>query len=172
MKRKWVILVCVVTALAGSATIYTLRQTPIYQATTKLEIDQQSDNVLPYQIINQHPNSGYYDYQEFLQTQINHITSRSLAAVLQWPPASIGNSLRSLSQNCVWLRSGPRSPASKKPAEEDRPPTREESFSRRSAWSREVLQVTPGTQFPHRRRSATTLRTRTLAARIVNILAR
>lgn len=79
MKRKWVILTSVAITL-GIATVYTLRETPIYQATARLEIDQESDNVLPYQSVNQVSVGGYSDYQEFLQTQIKHMTSRTFAA--------------------------------------------------------------------------------------------
>jgi succinoglycan biosynthesis transport protein ExoP len=75
--RKWVILTCVLTFLAMAA-VYTFRQTPIYEATAKVEIDLQSDNVLPYQDINR-DNTNPYGYQEYLETQIKHITSRSLA---------------------------------------------------------------------------------------------
>ncbi len=78
MKRKWVILSCIAIALT-LATIYSLRQIPIYQATAKLEIDQESENILPYQSVNQQSNY-YYDYQEFLQTQIKHLTSRTFSA--------------------------------------------------------------------------------------------
>jgi capsular exopolysaccharide synthesis family protein len=77
LKYKWVIIGCVVTAV-GIAAVHTLRQTPIYQATTQLEIDLQSDIVLPYQDFNNVQAESYY-YDEFLQTQIKHITSRTLA---------------------------------------------------------------------------------------------
>jgi len=75
--RKWVILTCVLTFLAIAA-VYTFRQTPIYEATAKVEIDLQSDNVLPYQDISR-DRTNPYGYQEYLETQIKHIKSRSLA---------------------------------------------------------------------------------------------
>jgi len=79
MRRKWVVFAFAVTALAVSA-VYTLRQTPIYQASTKVEIDLESANVLPYQDFSQQASNYNYFYEEFLQTQIKHITSRSLAS--------------------------------------------------------------------------------------------
>jgi succinoglycan biosynthesis transport protein ExoP len=77
MCRKWLILTCILTFVAA-ATVYTFRQTPIYEATARVEIDLQSDTNLPYQDFSQ---DGYNSsrYQEYLETQIKHITSRSLA---------------------------------------------------------------------------------------------
>jgi succinoglycan biosynthesis transport protein ExoP len=77
MKRKWIIIGCVVTAVVIAA-VYNFRQTPIYQATAQLEIDMESNDVLPYQDFN-NSQFNYYEYEEFLQTQIKHITSRNLA---------------------------------------------------------------------------------------------
>jgi capsular exopolysaccharide synthesis family protein len=79
-KRKWVVLAVVITALAMSA-VYTFRQIPQYQATAKLEIDPQTANVLPYQDFSRTDDSGYM-YQEFLQTKIKVITSRTLARLV------------------------------------------------------------------------------------------
>lgn len=75
--RKWLILTCVLTFLAA-ATVYTFRQIPVYEATARVEIDLQSNTNLPYQDFSQ---DGYNSsrYQEYLETQITHITSRSLA---------------------------------------------------------------------------------------------
>jgi capsular polysaccharide biosynthesis protein len=77
MKRKWVIIGCVVTA-GAIALIYNFRQTPIYQATAQLEIDMETNDILPYQDFN-NSEFNYYEYDEFLKTQIKHITSRNLA---------------------------------------------------------------------------------------------
>ena len=76
VRRKWVILTLVVTALAIS-TVYTFRQTPLYQATTKLEIEPELANVLPYQDFER--SSKPWRYEEYLNTQIKHLTSRNLA---------------------------------------------------------------------------------------------
>ena len=59
MRRKWIVLACLVGAVSAAA-FWTTRQTPLYQATAKLEIDQQSDNVLPYQMMTQDVNSYMY----------------------------------------------------------------------------------------------------------------
>jgi polysaccharide biosynthesis transport protein len=78
-RRKWLILACVVLAITVSV-VYTSRLTPIYQATAQLEIDMENANVLPYQDFNNNnQGNNYGEYEEFLQTQIRHITSRSLA---------------------------------------------------------------------------------------------
>jgi polysaccharide biosynthesis transport protein len=77
-RRKWIILACVVLAVTAAA-VYTSRLTPIYQASAQLEIDQEGVNVLPYQDFNSANQNYNYLYEEFLQTQIKHITSRSLA---------------------------------------------------------------------------------------------
>jgi succinoglycan biosynthesis transport protein ExoP len=75
--RKWMILTCVLFFVAAAAVI-TFHQTPIYEATAKVEIDLQTTSNLPYKDFSQ---DGYnlYLYQEYLATQIGHITSRSLA---------------------------------------------------------------------------------------------
>jgi succinoglycan biosynthesis transport protein ExoP len=77
-RRKWVILAFIF-ASALISIAHTTRQTPIYKATARLEIDQESNNVLPYQDFNSTQTYNYF-YEEFLQTQIKHITSRTLAA--------------------------------------------------------------------------------------------
>jgi uncharacterized protein involved in exopolysaccharide biosynthesis len=79
MSRKSVILACVVCSV-GAAAFYTWRQTPIYEAAAKVEVDIASDNVLPYQDVSRNNNDSYsYQYEEFLQTQIKHLMSRDLA---------------------------------------------------------------------------------------------
>ncbi len=79
-RRKWVILAFIL-ASALISIVHTTRQTPIYQATARLEIDQESNNVLPYQDFNSNQSYNYF-YEEFLQTQIKHITSRTLAGLV------------------------------------------------------------------------------------------
>ncbi len=76
VRRKWVILTLVVTALAIS-TVYTFRQTPLYQATTKLEIQPELASVLPYEDFER--SSSAWRFTEYLNTQIKHLTSRTLA---------------------------------------------------------------------------------------------
>ncbi len=77
-RRKWLILAIIIVSVIVSA-VYTSRLTPIYKATAQLEVEMEGSNVLPYQDFNSNSQNSYYEYEEFLQTQIKHIMSRSLA---------------------------------------------------------------------------------------------
>jgi capsular exopolysaccharide synthesis family protein len=77
VKRKWIILTItlVVIVVVG---IKTWKQTPMYSATAKLQIDVEQSNILPYKDAFQETGSG--SYLEYLQTQIKTIQSATLAS--------------------------------------------------------------------------------------------
>ena len=142
VKRKWVILGCIVTALAAAA-VYTFRQTPIYQASSKLEIDLQTSTVLPYQDFS-NSQADYYLYDEFLQTQIKHITSRTLARRVALA-AGLDREVKPGTRRAEgkgWLASLLPARAEKKKSE-DRPLTREERIEQAIGTVRGGLIVTP-----------------------------
>lgn len=76
-KRKWWILAC--TALGVTyLTIRTLMETPLYQASTTLQIDRTAQRVVDYKDA-RGTTEDYYDDGSFLQTQLELIRSRQLA---------------------------------------------------------------------------------------------
>jgi capsular exopolysaccharide synthesis family protein len=76
IRRKWVALAVLAVALAV-AVAYVWYKTPLYLAATQIELESQSENILPYdQILG----GGASNYDEYVETQIRHITSRTLAA--------------------------------------------------------------------------------------------
>jgi capsular exopolysaccharide synthesis family protein len=77
VKRKWIILTItlVVIVIVG---IKTWKETPMYSATAKLQIDVEQSNILPYKDAFQDAGGGAY--LEYLQTQIKTIQSASLAS--------------------------------------------------------------------------------------------
>ena len=76
IRRKWVALAVLAVALAV-AVAYVWHKTPLYLAATQIELESQSENILPYdQILG----GGASNYDEYVETQIRHITSRTLAA--------------------------------------------------------------------------------------------
>jgi succinoglycan biosynthesis transport protein ExoP len=170
MRRKWIALACVVAAVACAA-IYTMRQTPLYRATAQLEVDQQSDNVLPYQQV-MAQNDYSYMYEEYLQTQIKHLTSRNLASrvaiVAGLDKEDAANSQTTgeksgLFSRWAWLR-GPD-----KSAEQARPLTKEERLQQGIDQVLGGLSVTPAKNSRVAEISFTSPDPK-LAARIVNIL--
>jgi capsular exopolysaccharide synthesis family protein len=75
--------------------IGTFHQIPIYTATAKLQIDAETPNILPYKEVYSQ-DSSYYRYDDYIQTQVKIIQSRSLAkrviqvARLDRDPAFVG----------------------------------------------------------------------------------
>lgn len=78
LRHKWTILGFIAMTVAATA-YYTFKQTPMYQATTKVEINMEEPGLLPYTDLSKQPVTFDYLYEEYLQTQIKHITSRTLA---------------------------------------------------------------------------------------------
>ncbi len=81
LKRKWWI-ISVATVVLGGGMLFTLLQTPIYRATTTIQIDRSAARVVDYNkegTLNS--GGGYYeDPREFLATQYELLKSKTLAA--------------------------------------------------------------------------------------------
>jgi polysaccharide biosynthesis transport protein len=77
LNRRWLILATVTTIFVLTA-IETFTMTPHYRAVTRLKVDPEASNVLPYKEIH---NSGtsYWDAETYLQTQWAILQSRALA---------------------------------------------------------------------------------------------
>lgn len=75
-RRKWLISAVAVSVLAVAA-VQTYTTTPIYTATTQIQIDLETPNVLPYQDISQTP--AFYYEETYQQTQHRILQSRILA---------------------------------------------------------------------------------------------
>ncbi|TAG74989.1 MAG: hypothetical protein EAZ24_10680, partial [Burkholderiales bacterium] len=76
-KRKWWILACTLLGVAY-LTIRTLMETPLYQASTTLQIDRSAQRVVDYKDA-RGTTEDFYDDGSFLQTQLELIRSRQLA---------------------------------------------------------------------------------------------
>lgn len=72
--RRWTVIAILVTVVTVTL-IYTLKQTPIYQASTTLQIDRENPNILAFKDVYE-VESGFDDT---LQTQYKVLASRSLA---------------------------------------------------------------------------------------------
>src|SRR5215510_1762981 len=72
--RRWTIFAVVATAVIFTL-IFTLKQTPIYQASTTLQIDRENPNVLPVKGVYEVDNTA----DDTLPTQYKILESRSLA---------------------------------------------------------------------------------------------
>jgi polysaccharide biosynthesis transport protein len=79
LKRRWTILVLLVAAV-GVVAVATLRQTPIYQASTSIEIDLQLPQVLGQNVQDVvDTGSSYWYSKEYYLTQYKVITSHAVA---------------------------------------------------------------------------------------------
>lgn len=76
-KRRWIVIGALVTVLALTG-INTWKQTPVYQASLKLQIDVEQPNILPFRN-NALPAFSYISTEEFLKTQFEALASRTLA---------------------------------------------------------------------------------------------
>lgn len=77
LKRKWWILSSAVIFLIAS-TITTLMETPLYRATTTVQIDRMAQRVVDYRD-GTGANEGYFDDGSYLQTQMELLRSKALA---------------------------------------------------------------------------------------------
>ena len=75
-KHKWVILVCILAALAAGVAV-TLLTRPIYTAAATLQIDRETAKVVDMKDVE--PNDQFAQSEEFFQTQYALLKSRSLA---------------------------------------------------------------------------------------------
>lgn len=77
LKRKWWILSSAVLFLIAS-TITTLMETPLYRATTTVQIDRMAQRVVDYRD-GTGANEGYFDDGSYMQTQMELLRSKALA---------------------------------------------------------------------------------------------
>src|SRR5215475_3007857 len=74
LARRWTIFAVFATAVVFTL-IFTFKQTPIYQASTTMQIDRENPNILSFKDIYEVDNT----YDDTLQTQYKILESRSLA---------------------------------------------------------------------------------------------
>jgi len=77
VKRRWILLTALFSVLTLTA-INTWNQTPIYRANLKLQIDVEQANILPFKDYAS-PDFTYIPTDEYLKTQFEAMSSRSLA---------------------------------------------------------------------------------------------
>ena len=77
VKRWWIVFLLVSVSLAVTV-IVTWSAIPVYRATTRIQIDPESQNVLPFQDVN-NLGVGYAQSREYLETQFRVLESRELA---------------------------------------------------------------------------------------------
>jgi len=76
-KRKWLI-VAVVTTVLVLVAVQSFTTTPLYRATARIQIDPESENILPYKDVYEGP-ERYLSSEVYLQTQLEILQSRALA---------------------------------------------------------------------------------------------
>jgi capsular exopolysaccharide synthesis family protein len=76
-KHQWLVLSFLVTVVTV-VTIATFRMQPIYDATTRIQIDQEQTNILPFSPTDSY--SMYQDLETYIETQSKVLTSQTLAA--------------------------------------------------------------------------------------------
>ena len=74
--RRWWIVLVVLFAFVSATAYMTWRQTPIYRASLKLQIDNEQTNILPFK---DNSTFTYVSTEEYLKTQFEALTSRTLA---------------------------------------------------------------------------------------------
>ncbi len=79
-QRKWTILVFLA-VVVGGVTAWTLRQTPIYRATTTVQVDLQAPAVLGRDVeqVEDLGTGSFWNNQEYLETQYKIVQSREVA---------------------------------------------------------------------------------------------
>lgn len=76
MIRRWWIVLLVLIAFVSVSAYLTSRQSPVYRASLKLQIDNDQTNILPFKDTN---TFTYITTEEYLKTQFEALTSRTLA---------------------------------------------------------------------------------------------
>src|SRR5579864_2235793 len=75
-KHQWLI-VSFLLALVTAVAIATFRMQPVYEATTRIEIDRESSNFLPF--AGNGPYDLYQDLEDYIETQSKILVSETLA---------------------------------------------------------------------------------------------
>ena len=78
LKRKWWILSIALVVFLVAA-LFTLLQTPIYRATTVVQIERMAARIVEYRDGSANQDSGGYDEREFFTTQVELLRSKALA---------------------------------------------------------------------------------------------
>ena len=78
LKRKWWI-VSIAALVFLVAALFTLLQTPIYRATTVVQIEKTAARIVEYRDGSSNPESGWSDEREFFTTQVELLRSKALA---------------------------------------------------------------------------------------------
>src|SRR5882724_5159997 len=76
-KHQWLVLSFLVTVVTVVA-IATFRMQPVYDATTRIQIDQNTNNILPFNSTDSY--NVYQDVDIYIETQSRILTSQTLAA--------------------------------------------------------------------------------------------
>jgi capsular exopolysaccharide synthesis family protein len=77
-KHQWLVLAFLVTVVTV-VTIATYRMEPVYDATTRIQIDQENANILPFSPAD--PYAMYQDAEAYIETQSKILTSQTMAAM-------------------------------------------------------------------------------------------
>jgi polysaccharide biosynthesis transport protein len=77
-KHQWLVLSFLVTVVTV-VTIATFRMQPVYDATTRIQIDQENTNILPFSPTDSY--NMYQDLEAYIETQSKILTSQTLAAM-------------------------------------------------------------------------------------------
>jgi len=77
-KHQWLVLSFLVTVVTV-VTIATFRMQPIYDATTRIQIDQENTNILPFSATDSY--NMYQDMEAYIETQSKILTSQTLGAM-------------------------------------------------------------------------------------------
>src|SRR6185295_7205145 len=113
-KHQWLVISFLVTVVTV-VTIATFRMQPIYDATTRIQIDPESSNFLPFSPTDSY--SMYQDVDAYIETQSKILTSQTLAALtvkslqLDHNPAFGGKPTNSTTLQEVKPSDGTASPA-------------------------------------------------------------
>jgi succinoglycan biosynthesis transport protein ExoP len=77
-KHQWLVLSFLVTVVTV-VTIATFRMQPVYEATTRIQIDQENNSILPFSATDSY--NMYQDLEAYIETQSKILTSQTLAAM-------------------------------------------------------------------------------------------
>jgi succinoglycan biosynthesis transport protein ExoP len=75
-KHQWLILTFLLTVVTA-VTIATFKMKPVYEASARIEVDQETSNILPFQ--NTDPYGAYEDLDTYIETQAKVLLSETLA---------------------------------------------------------------------------------------------
>jgi len=79
VRRNLLLIATIVAAMIGIAVVMTMLQTPMYTATTSVQINNQTEQVLGDQLGDQQNQDASWDTDRFLNTQLEILRSRGLA---------------------------------------------------------------------------------------------